>query len=51
MQSKKTIIILLNIAYISKYNFNLILLKQLYKSKILYYNYFNSIIVKKKKFP
>lgn len=40
---------LLNIVYAPKYNFNLILLEQLHKSGILYYNYPNFIVLKQKK--
>lgn len=41
MQDGKIIIIILNIIYALKYNFTLILLRQLFKSEILYHNYLN----------
>lgn len=49
LESEKTIMTLLNDVYALKYNSNLILLRQLRKSGILYHNHTNSIIFKQKK--
>lgn len=47
MQGKKTTMTLLNVAYAPKYDSNLISLRQLHKSGIWYYDYPNSIILRK----
>lgn len=43
----KTDMMLLNIAYLLRCNFNLIFFSQLRKARILYYNYLKNIILKK----
>lgn len=40
---------LLNLIFLPRYNFNLIIFSQIKKARILYYNYLKSIIFKKAK--
>lgn len=46
LRNGKITMMLLNVVYISKYDFNLISLKQLCKLEILYHNHPNSMVLK-----